>query len=57
MTGPDTEALRTLRQALRAGSDPGDAVDVALIMDRGRRLRRRRRVAAVAGTLCALAVP
>ena len=53
MTGLDTEILR---EALRAGTDPGGAVDVALIMDRGRRLRRRRRVTAVAGTLCALAL-
>jgi hypothetical protein len=53
VTGLDTEILR---EALRAGNDPGGAVDVALIMDRGRRLRRRRRVTAVAGTLCALAL-
>ncbi len=53
MTGLDTEILR---EALRAGHDPGGALDVALIMDRGRRLRRRRRAAAVAGTLCALAL-
>ena len=53
MTGLDTE---TLREALRAGNDHGGAVDVALIMDRGRRLRRRRRATAVAGTLCALAL-
>ena len=50
-----------LREALRAGHDPGAPIDVALIdvaliMDRGRRLRRRRRVAAAAGTLCALAL-
>ena len=32
MTGLDTEVLR---EALRAGNDPGGAVDVMLIMDRG----------------------
>ena len=53
MTGLDTEALR---EALRAGNDPGGALDLALIMDRGKRLRWRRRGAAVAGTLCALAL-
>ena len=47
MTGLDPD---TLREALRAGHDPGTALDVALIMDRGRRLRRRRRVATAAGT-------
>jgi hypothetical protein len=54
VTGLDTEALR---EALRAGTDPGAAPpDLTLIMDRGGRLRRRRRVAAVTGTLCALAL-
>ena len=51
MPGPDTD---TLRRALRsgmdgAGSDEGAALDVTLIMHRGRRLRLRRRLAAVAG--------
>ena len=53
MTDLDTQLLR---QALRAPRDPGDPVDVTLIMSRGRRLRRRRRLAAVAGGLCAVAV-
>jgi len=53
VTGLDTEALRA---ALHAGNDPGGAPDLTLIMDRGRRLRRRRLVTAVAGTLCALAL-
>jgi hypothetical protein len=57
MTELDTE---TLRQALRAGSDParavdGTAVDVQAIMGHGRSLRRRRRVAGVAGALCVMA--
>jgi hypothetical protein len=53
MTELDTTALR---QALRASQDPGDLVDVTKIMTRGRRLRNRRRLAAVAGTVCAVAL-
>src|ERR1700739_766730 len=53
MTDLDTA---TLRKALRAPSDPGEWVDVTRIMTRGRQVRRRRRLAAVAGGLCAVAV-
>jgi hypothetical protein len=53
MTEFDTAALR---QALRVPQDPGDPVDVSQIMTRGRRLRNRRRLAAVAGTVCAVAL-
>ena len=53
MTDLDTA---TLRKALRAPGDPGDRVDVTQIMARGRQVRRRRRLAAVAGGLCAVAV-
>ena len=51
---------RALRQALRTPADPdfaaGAQVDVTRIMARGRRLRQRRRLAVVAGGLCAVAV-
>ena len=59
LTGTDTQ---TLRRALRsgmnqgAGSDQATGLDVTLIMHRGRRLRRRRRLVAVAGGVCAIAV-
>jgi hypothetical protein len=52
MTELDTQALR---QALKAPMDPAAPVDVTQIMARGRRLRNRRRLAAVAGALCAIA--
>ncbi|HEY1819355.1 MAG TPA: hypothetical protein VGG83_05460 [Trebonia sp.] len=53
MTELDTKALR---QALKAPHDPGDPVDVTRLMTRGRRLRHRRRLAAVAGAICAVAL-
>jgi hypothetical protein len=53
MTELDTQALR---QALSAPHDPVAPVDVTQIMARGRRLRNRRRVAAVAGVVCAIAL-
>jgi hypothetical protein len=53
MTDLDTAALR---QALRAPGDPAAPVDVTQIMTRGRKLRTRRRLAAVAGGLGAVAV-
>ncbi|HEY7278257.1 MAG TPA: hypothetical protein VH594_19975 [Trebonia sp.] len=53
MTDLDTAALR---QALRAPGDPADPVDVTQLMTRGRKLRTRRRLAAVVGGLGAVAV-
>jgi hypothetical protein len=53
VTELDTKALR---QALKAPHDPGDPVDVTQLMTRGRRLRHRRRLAAVAGAICAVAL-
>ena len=53
MTDLDTT---TLRLALKAPGDPSAPVDVTQIMTRGRRLRRRRRSAAVAGGICAVAI-
>ena len=53
MTDLDTAALR---QALRAAGDPADPVDVTQLMTRGRKLRTRRRLAAVVGGLGAVAV-
>jgi hypothetical protein len=53
MTDLDTAALR---QALRAPGDPAAPVDVTQLMTRGRKLRSRRRLAAVAGGLGAVAV-
>ena len=46
----------TLRMALKSAGDQGDPVDVTQIMTRGRRLRARRRLAAVAGAACAVAI-
>jgi hypothetical protein len=53
MTHLDTT---TLRRALKAPRDPGDPVDVTQLMSRGRRLRWRRRLTAVAGGICAVAI-
>jgi hypothetical protein len=53
MTELDTQALR---QALSAPHDPVAPVDVTQIMARGRRLRNRRRLATVAGVVCAIAL-
>ena len=58
MTDLDTA---TLRQALKVPGDQphdhgGNPVDVTQIMSRGRQLRRRRRLAAVAGGTCAVAI-
>jgi len=53
MTELDTQ---TLRRALSTREDAADTrVDIALIVRRGRSLRRRRRFAAVAGGACAAA--
>ena len=53
MTELDTQ---TLRRALSTPEDAADTrVDIALIVRRGRSLRRRRRFAAVAGGACAAA--
>ena len=49
----DTE---TLRRALRAGQPGADDLDIGMIMKRGRRLRTRRRLAAVGGAACLAAV-
>src|ERR1700722_17051095 len=46
----------TLRMALKSPGDQGDPVDVTQIMTRGRRLRARRRLAAVAWAACAVAI-
>ena len=53
--------LDTLRRALRADGRPGahtlDAdLDIGVIMKRGRRVRTRRRIAAVGGAACAAAL-
>jgi hypothetical protein len=53
MTDLDTA---TLRLALKAPGDPSDPVDVNQIVTRGRRLRQRRRLTAVAGGICAVAI-
>jgi hypothetical protein len=53
MTDLDSAALR---QALKAPGDPAAPVDVSKIMTRGRKLRTRRRLAAVAGGLGVAAV-
>ncbi len=45
--------LDTLRRALLAPEDAGDPVDIPAIIKRGRRLRRRRILTAVAGGACA----
>lgn len=45
-----------LRRALKAAGDTADPVDVTQIMAKGRRLRRRRRLTAVAGGVCAIAM-
>jgi hypothetical protein len=52
MTELDTQ---TLRRALRTQQDPGEPVDIAAIIGRGRSLRRRRRYVAIAGVACAAA--
>lgn len=49
----DTE---TLRRALRAGQPGADDLDIGVIMKRGRRLRTRRRLAAVGGAACLAAL-
>jgi len=46
----------TLRRALRAGQPGTDDLDIGVIMKRGRRLRTRRRLAAVGGAACLAAV-
>jgi hypothetical protein len=53
MTGLDPQSLR---QALKAPPDLAAPVDVTQIMARGRRLRNRRRLAAAAGAVCAIAL-
>jgi hypothetical protein len=53
MTGLDPQSLR---QALKAPPDLAAPVDVTQIMARGRRLRHRRRLAAAAGAVCAIAL-
>jgi GntR family transcriptional regulator len=53
MTGLDPQSLR---QALKAPPEVVAPVDVAQIMARGRRLRNRRRLAAAAGAICAIAL-
>jgi hypothetical protein len=45
--------LDTLRRALQAPEDAADLVDIPAIIKRGRRLRRRRILTAVAGGACA----
>lgn len=50
MTGLDT-----LRLALRVPDETADPLDVPAIIERGRRLRRRRRLTALAGGVCAAA--
>ena len=47
--------LDTLRRALQAPADAWDPVDISAIIKRGRRLRRRRILTAVAGGACAAA--
>jgi hypothetical protein len=47
---------QSLRQALKAPPDLAAPVDVTQIMARGRRLRNRRRAAAAAGAICAIAL-
>jgi hypothetical protein len=49
MTDLDTDLLR---RALRASPEPGPAFDPAVLITRGRRLRWRRRAAAVGGGVC-----
>ncbi len=53
MTELDTRALR---RALRPPEEAADPVDVAVIIGRGRLLRRRRRGLAVAGGACVVAL-
>jgi len=53
MTGLDPQSLR---QALKAPPEVAAPVDVTQIMARGRRLRNRRRLAAAAGAVCAIAL-
>jgi hypothetical protein len=53
MTGLDPQSLR---QALKAPPELAAPVDVTQIMARGRRLRNRRRLAAAAGAVCAIAL-
>lgn len=48
--------LDTLRVALTQQRPPGDkTLDIDHILTKGRRLRRRRRVALAAGTMCVIA--
>lgn len=47
--------LDTLRLALRVPAETADPLDVPGIIERGRRLRRRRRLTAIAGGVCAAA--
>jgi hypothetical protein len=53
VTGLDTS---TLRRALQPAPDGAGSLNLALIMRRGRRLRNRRRLGVVAGSLCAAAL-
>jgi hypothetical protein len=47
--------LETLRQALQVQEEPGATLDLPAIIKRGRRLRGRRRLLAVAAGTCAAA--
>jgi len=47
--------LNTLRRALQVPDEAADPLDISAIIGRGRRLRRRRRLVAIAGGVCAAA--